>query len=457
MKLHTAPPAWSRTPPGLAVHPGPPVNAWSAAPETSGNSLVNPHSVNPHPIAAHSVTPHSIAALLAEAWWSEGFHGTGTVRARPIPSAGGCYPVQTHVLTAADGASGRFVYDHQANQLIRVGDTNLAAGTLLVLTVLPQRTAGKYHHRAWTAWIADSAYALTALAAVAARSGLHTTRLRGTPAALAAMAGLPTVADWPQRWPGSAPELAVTALYLGETDATVPATTMTATIRSSVRAPQAIAAGPPPTVPALSAVVRAFTECARVECVRDATVVPVLAPAISRDALRRRRSMPFAAMTAPRTTVPFSWSRELRHLITAETLANRPPGCRVQLLIPADPADADALTEAVDRSSAQTWLRHCDLLVLFTAPRSPDSPPASLVHQLWWASLASAGLLYRAIDAPLRTRSRPVAGWTDARGDARGDAGSRLLDDRILHGLALWRPAAQHPLPAPPTDTKTRR
>ncbi|KGJ72119.1 hypothetical protein GY21_17460 [Cryobacterium roopkundense] len=376
-----------------------------------------------------------IGAILQEVWWSDSFHpsprtGAPTaIRHRAIPSAGACYPVQTHVLCGQDGEAGgtRAVYDHETNRLVRLGRCTLGSGTLVILTVLPQRAAGKYHHRAWPGLIADAAYALTAIAAVAARHGLAATRLDDlTPHGLADMAGLPRHGTrhgaWPTGWRGRAPELAITALHLG--NGAVPALeglTSTAAAPAELRSHGSS--------PDVSSLAEALGEAAGL----GGTAAAALSvPAISTSALAARRSMPFADMhsSARRPPTP-AWSAGLMKVALEIAEGARPTGCSLHLVTPHDHA---ALAEAVERSSAQEWLRMSDLLVLFTAREG--STPAHLVSCLWWATLAAANLVFQATDERMRTRSRPVAGWTDAHGGAARE--TTLSGQRILHAVALF-------------------
>ncbi|MDJ0338728.1 hypothetical protein [Cryobacterium sp. PH31-O1] len=418
--------AWSRLTPGPPTPPGPAVNAWvgSALPTTG------------------------IGALLEEVWWSEFFHpspetGQPTgIRQRPTPSAGGCYPVQTHVLFGRDGEQGgaRGFYDHDTNRLLNVGDCTLSHGTVIILTVLPQRTVAKYHHRAWPGLIADAAYALTAMAAVAARTGLAATRLhRLGPESLAALAGLPpadaTHQDWPGTWCGRAPELAVTALHLG--NGPLPALE---NVTSRVRAPdESRQPGVPPDVTSLA---RALTVSAAsaprpasTGTAHFATSAALRVPAISAAGLARRRSIPFIDMVAASAAGPPTpgWLAVLLRITSDISEHERPAGCRVRVVTA---GDHELLTEAVDRSSAQEWLRHSDVLVLFTASRRSSS--ADLVNSLWWASLTAANLLFRAAGGSLRARTRPVAGWTDGHHNPDVVPGGVLAGDRVLHGVAFW-------------------
>ncbi len=419
--------AWSRLTPGPPVAPGPAVNNW-VGPTLPGTR---------------------IGALLEEVWWSDSFHlspATGLptrIRQRPIPSAGACYPVQTHVLLGQDSeeaGGARCVYDHEKNRLVNVGDCTLSRGTLIVLTVLPQRTTAKYHHRASPGLIADAAYALTAIAAVATRNGLETTRLnRLGPEFLAALAGIPRskseAGEWPGAWGRTAPELALTALYLG--NGPVP---VLERVTSNVQAPLAPRApAVPPDVSALAGALAAYatpsTCAASSSAPPPASSAALDVPALSSATLARRRSFSFVEMSVSASARPSTpaWSAVLRDVVAKISERDRPDGCCVHFVTA---GDHELLAEGIDRSSVQDWLRHSDVLVLFTAPVS--SSGAHVVGCLWWATLAAANLVFQAAAEPLRARSRPVAGWTDAQGAPDSARGSVLRNERILHGVAFW-------------------
>ncbi len=148
--------AFSGAHPGPPVPPGPRGNPW-------WNAGAEPAEV-----------PPGIRAL-ADALLRAGEpHRTASgeptsIPRRPIPSAGGAYPVQLH-LVRSDG--GRFAYDPDSARWWRRCPAQERAagwpagvrprGSRLVLVVQPGRSFGRYRHRAWPLWIADTAYALQA-------------------------------------------------------------------------------------------------------------------------------------------------------------------------------------------------------------------------------------------------------------------------------------------------------
>jgi hypothetical protein len=151
-------------PPGEPLPPGPRVNAWHLAGAVTGS-------------------PGAALLALGEALWHPGephraSNGSETgIPRRPVPSAGACYPVQTHLVVGGS----RWVYDHEHSVARRrdphlerlagwpVGDAAASGAATLVFTVQPGRSFGRYRHRAWPLWIADAAYALAAVEFVLGR------------------------------------------------------------------------------------------------------------------------------------------------------------------------------------------------------------------------------------------------------------------------------------------------
>ncbi|WP_052809526.1 nitroreductase family protein [Streptomonospora alba] len=201
--------------PGEPRPPGPRANPWRAA--------------GAEPVAV----PARERALLDALWRSGGRHrrpdGTPSgIHRRPVPSAGAAYPVRTHLVVGpgADGlAPGRYAYDMEQDTLVKRDDAadraagwpgaadRPADGTHLVLTVQPGRSFGRYRHRAWPLWIADTAYALAAVEFLYAPERLAV-RL-GPGAALRALLRVPPAAE-PRRWLARrlAPEIPLAAVAL---------------------------------------------------------------------------------------------------------------------------------------------------------------------------------------------------------------------------------------------------
>ncbi|NYI77608.1 hypothetical protein [Nocardioides panzhihuensis] len=154
--------AFSPELPGDPLPPGPRANRWPG-------ELVD--------IAELRAPAATAATAIHRLWRARGHHprpdGTPTtVPRRAVPSAGGCYPVQWHlVIPPGRGrphGPGRYVYDPATEMLVRRPDPRgpiwpASDHVEIVLTVQPGRTFGRYRHRAWPLWVADAAYALEAL------------------------------------------------------------------------------------------------------------------------------------------------------------------------------------------------------------------------------------------------------------------------------------------------------
>ncbi|GAA1456741.1 hypothetical protein NE857_18030 [Nocardiopsis exhalans] len=213
--------AFSAQVPGPPVPPGPRANPW--------------HRAGAVPVAV----PERERALLDGLWLSQGHHrladGTATrVHRRPVPSAGAAYPVHTHLVVGADGPleAGRYAFDLEQGTLLRRDPARerdagwqapgtAVRGTHLVLTVQPGRSFGRYRHRAWPLWIADTAYALAAVEFLCAPApaAVHL----GPGPRLRELLGVPRASEH-ERWlaRGLAPEIALAAVELPGTWSVLP-------------------------------------------------------------------------------------------------------------------------------------------------------------------------------------------------------------------------------------------
>lgn len=178
--------AFSGAHPGPPVPPGPRGNPW-------WNAGAEPAEVAP------GVQALADALLRAGEPHRTASGEPTSIPRRPIPSAGGAYPVQLH-LVGPDG--GRLAYDPDAARWWRRSPARERAagwpsgvrprGSRLVLAVQPGRSFGRYRHRAWPLWIADTAYALQAARFVLA--GSRRVRL-GPDADLRALLAFPAAYD----------------------------------------------------------------------------------------------------------------------------------------------------------------------------------------------------------------------------------------------------------------------
>lgn len=198
--------AWLPDAPGSTVPPGPRSNPWTAV----GAVRITP--------------PPRVLALLNGLWNDGGPHvlpdGTQShVARRPVPSAGGAYPVQTHLVIGDSGFAGldpgRYVVDRESATLLRRGDGVAGSDVShLVFTVLPGRSYSRYGHRSWPLWIADTAYAV---AAVDFLSGTRGPVVLGPDRRIRSLLAFPPACAT-RRWTdiGLVPEIALAAMLLGD-------------------------------------------------------------------------------------------------------------------------------------------------------------------------------------------------------------------------------------------------
>ena len=206
--------ALTPAPPGAMLPPGPRMNPWH------------------HRYARAVQLTGRLRDLLLGLWQPGAFHLRSdrtptTIRQRPVPSAGATYSVHTHVVVGPRGFDGLepglYVYDHERSRLLKrlrkceqICSWPEAVATsddlTLVFTVQPGRSFGRYRHRAWPLWIADTAYAQQAV------EFLLATRLKastGPSEALRQILGVPAAAVV-DRWldHGLAPEIPLLAVSL---------------------------------------------------------------------------------------------------------------------------------------------------------------------------------------------------------------------------------------------------
>ncbi|MFJ3957075.1 hypothetical protein [Arthrobacter sp. NPDC090010] len=364
-------------------------------------------------------------SMIRTLFWSSGFHPDplsgrpGSVRRRAVPSAGGCYPVQVHTLcgTGCDVPPGLYAFDAERGVLVSRNRSSwpvsaaAGPGAVIGLSVLPQRTAAKYHHRALPLLVADTAYAVAALAHHAAWHGIGTAWLQDDPASLAAAFALPDYGCWPELWPGTGPELVLAALSLG---GLLPDPVPSSPARISEAGPSAV----PERSPRLVAGVRDWAGRYRPgPTVRPHRGIPGCDPAT----LSSRRSLALTGIpgVVDSGSEPSAAVRTVRESLAAARLSvpfGTPDGCRSVLLDWADPADAATLKDPrlAIRCAGQGWLGTLDGLVLFES----GGPPGP--REMWWAASLAAHVLYGALRlgatgeslGPPSLEFRPVGGWT---------------------------------------------
>ncbi|MGY0385618.1 hypothetical protein ACWZJV_01530 [Nocardioides sp. WG-D5] len=196
--------AFSPDLPGAPLPPGPRANRWPGEPVEVGGAAAT---------AVHRL------------WRARDHHprpdGTLTsVPRRAVPSAGGCYPVQWHLVVPPGRGGhlrpGRYVYHPETEHMVRRLDPGspIPPGPAeIVVTVQPGRTFGRYRHRAWPLWVADAAYALEALLLLV--PGTHLPEDWSDLALARHTLGLPRATQtawWLER--GLAPEIALARIRL---------------------------------------------------------------------------------------------------------------------------------------------------------------------------------------------------------------------------------------------------
>ncbi|OKI12400.1 hypothetical protein A6A08_17755, partial [Nocardiopsis sp. TSRI0078] len=133
---------------------------------------------------------------------------TRGVRLRRVPSAGGRYPVEAHLLHA--GTVWRYdALDHA----LYAPAASPHQGTAVVLSLVPSRTVWRYGPRSLPIVLLDLGHAVAALHAAARACGLRARTLLAPGTSLARSARLP----WHEgavRWPGAAPEHPLAVVHL---------------------------------------------------------------------------------------------------------------------------------------------------------------------------------------------------------------------------------------------------
>ncbi|POH71759.1 hypothetical protein [Arthrobacter glacialis] len=385
--------AWSEKVPGAMTHPGPRQNTWDPP-------LPPDHAVSDAPVP--------IAAVLGALWKTRGFHvnpatgAPGGIPQRAIPSAGACYPVQVHLLCGSDCDVPPGIHAYNpANSTTyrRIQSAPATAGAIVVFTVLPQRTAAKYHHRALPLLLADTAYALVGVARHAASRGMASRWLTADPATLAAAARVPEYSQWQQHWPDTGAELALAALSMGAGDVLPELSQWVAAAGPAGRARPV----PQRQLRTLAAAERWATESGLRHPEGPLDLTP--GERLMEGQLLRRRSIPITG-AVPVSTHPHRGAAEqVWRAMLEDFPLPMPAACEVLLV-----DQAGIRNRLLRRECAgQRWVDSLDGILLFRTRSAPDETA------MWWAAASAAHLLYSSLSTDPGITFRPVAGWTGTR------------------------------------------
>ncbi|WP_160050260.1 hypothetical protein [Nocardiopsis sp. FR4] len=397
--------------------------AWRGADPGPTPSAARPPAARRWPGPVHPLERapgRGAGALLDLALAADPDRVTGGVRLRRVPSAGGRYPVEAHLVDS--GTVWR--YDPLRHALCAPAATD-HPGTAVVLGLVPARTVWRYGPRALPVLLLDLGHAVAALGAAASACGLRARALLAPGPELARAARLPW-RDGAVRWPGAAPEypLAVVSLEAGppgrEADAVRPAPAI-GRAAPSPRPPAAEWEGaPPPQVDGAAAQMVAAA-LARL-CAAPAAEPPLPADTVGPAVLLERRSAPWAAL-ASRSDAPSPDPAPVLAAAAAHLGADR--------VVCLDPrGHAEALAALAPRSCGQPAVAEADRLLLLLG--SPAAGPHTLSEHVGAGAAAHAAWLAAAAQ---RRPARPVGCWIDTL--LSTPHGRR----RVLHALALG-PAA---------------
>ncbi|MFJ9107466.1 nitroreductase [Streptomyces sp. NPDC102283] len=385
-------------------------------------------------------------------------------RLRPVPSAGALHPVRAHLLVGP-GCSlppGRYAYDPRAHRAHQRGPApdGLAPGVLVVLTVAASRTVAHYGHRAWPLLLLDAGHAAAALALAGSPTADVLVCLDADAALLSAAAGLPAGPDRPGAWPGTEPELPLTAVRLTPVGT---AAGPHGTLSAWADPPRAAAPSPQPgaetTAPReLAAARHVLHHIAASPELPGGTWLPAFRPGpVTDEDVETRRSAPPDDLTHP-------LGKDLLTVLLTTARTARPDGPAWTAAVGGgDPAlyvqspdgrcldvraAGDARPTLARWAAGQQWIGGTGA-VLIAHGCPTDAPPAA-VRTVHLAAGYAAGAV-QAHATALGLRSRPIGSWQRADlGAALGEAPGR---DWIVHGLAVGAP----PPPGPADPGSARR
>lgn len=388
---------------------------------------------------------------------------TGTPgRLRPVPSAGAFHPVRAHLLLGPGCSlpSGRYAYDPRTHRAHLRGPApaDVPPGALIVLTVAASRTVAHYGHRAWPLLLLDMGHAAVALALAGPPAVDVRVSLDADGALLSAAAGLPRAPDWQGVWPGTEPELPLTAVRLahlgGPPDAEGLLSAWAALPRAAAPAPHPGAETAPPR--ALAAARHLLHLIAGSRELPTGTWHPAPRPGpVTDDVLEARRSAPPDDLSHPPGKDSLA-----RILATARTARPAGPawtaavgGATPVLYYVSDSgsqgldvrATGDARPALARWAARQQWVGTAGAVLL--AHGCPEDAPSAAVRSSHLVAGYAVGAA-QAHAAALSLRSRPIGSWQQADlGAALGEPHGR---DWIVHGLALGGPRPSRAPRSPP-------
>ncbi|MER7012223.1 nitroreductase family protein [Saccharopolyspora sp. NPDC000359] len=320
----------------------------------------------------------------------------GGVRLRRVPSAGGRYPVEAHVVHR--GTAWR--YDPVRHSLVAPTTSALSTSDLrVVLSVNPYRTWWRYGPRSLPVLLLDLGHAVGALLAAAAALDHPARATTGLGAdVLAEWAGLPRAGA---AWPGCAPEF---PLAVVEIDAALPVPLAT----PDEHAPEPDFAAAPGK--SWNQLIAALTELGTGTRER---VWQWGAPAPAVPDLLARTTAPWEAVTSG-SAGPAELLRAAAPLSVGQVAMLRP-------------ARSELVADLAPRSCGQPQLARAGALLLATGTVDPD--PATAFDEHLGAGLAVHAAWLAATELGLA--ARPVGCWIDTV--LRAAAGPA----RLLHALAV--------------------
>ncbi|SEG42416.1 hypothetical protein SAMN02982929_02100 [Saccharopolyspora kobensis] len=327
----------------------------------------------------------------------------GGVRLRRVPSAGGRYPVEAHVVHR--GTAWR--YDPVRHALAAPAPSAASTSDIrIVLSLNPVRTWWRYGPRSLPVLLLDLGHALGAVLAAAAALG-HPTRAVTGPGVdvLAECAGLPH-AGGVVRWPGCAPEFPLAVVEIGDA-LTVPLATP-------------VQRAPFPE-PLLDDVVAAHGAAAWDQLI---AALAELGAGTPERAWQWRGPAPAVPDLLARAAAP--WEAIDPGHVPAE-LAGAAAPVAVGRIAMLEVAGNDLVADLAPRSCGQPEVLGAGALLVTTGTVDPDPPTAFAEHLGAGLAVHAAWLAATGLGLP----ARPVGCWIDAV--LRSAAGPA----RLLHALAI--------------------